>query len=203
MAEITTIFFDVGGVLLSNGWDTASRRAVVAELGLDWDELEDRHQYIAADFEMGKLTLDQYLDRTVFYRERRFDRDRFFECMKAQSVELPGSMAVLGELSSSGRYRLATLNNESRELNEYRIEHFGLRDHFSLFLSSAYLGLKKPEPEIFALALDVTGVGPGESVFVDDRPLNLECAGRANIETILFTDAARLRGDLRRLGVQV
>ena len=123
--------------------------------------------------------------------------------MKEQSVALPASMELLTDLSSSGRYRLATLNNESRELNEHRIEAFGLRDHFSMFLTSSYLGMKKPEPEIFALAIDITGVGPGEAVFVDDRALNLECALRAEIRAVQFESAGQLRSDFQAIGIDL
>ncbi len=202
-SAVATIFFDVGGVLLTNGWDTAARRSVVDGCGLDWEEFEDRHQLVATDFEIGKLTLDDYLDRTVFYRERDFDRDRMWRLMCAQSQALPESMALLADLSAAGGHTMATLNNESRELNGYRIEQFGLRDHFSMFLSSCYLGFRKPEPEIFATALDITQTPPDRAIFIDDRPLNLECAIRADITTIHFVSADQTRSTLRAHGVDV
>ena len=201
--EVTAIFFDIGGVLLSNGWDTRSRRAVIDHCGLDWEEFEDRHQLVASDFELGRLTLDQYLERTVFYRERGFGRDVFWSAMTEQSTPVPESLALLDELAASGRYLLATLNNESRELNEHRLEAFGLRERFSMFLSSCYLGLKKPEHEIFRTALDLSQRPPEECLFVDDRPLNLECAVRARMRTIQYVDADQLRASLRAHGVAV
>ncbi len=203
MAELATIFFDVGGVLLTNGWDTAARRAVVDGCGLDWEEFEDRHQLVATDFEVGRLGLDDYLERTVFYRDRDFGRERFWGLMCAQSRALPDSMALLGELSAKGDHLLATLNNESRPLNRHRIDTFGLRDHFSAFLSSCYLGHRKPEPEIFAAALDITQTPAERSIFVDDRPLNLECAIRAGITAVHFVTADQLRSTLRAHGVDV
>jgi putative hydrolase of the HAD superfamily len=201
--NVTAIFYDVGGVLLSNGWDTKSRRAVVDHCGLDWEEFEDRHQLVAGDFELGKLSLDQYLERTVFYRDRDFERNLFWSVMKEQSKPIAESLALLDELAATGEYLLATLNNESRELNEHRIDTFGLRDRFSLFLSSCYLGLKKPEPEIFQAALDVSQRLPEECLFIDDRPLNLECAVRARMRTIQYVDADQLRASLRAHGVAV
>ncbi len=200
---VTAIFYDIGGVLLSNGWDTRSRRAVVDNCGLDWEEFEDRHQLVAANFELGKLTLDQYLDRTVFYRDRDFDRKLFWSAMQQQSTAIPDSLALVDELAAGGKYLLATLNNESRELNEHRIEEFGLRDRFSMFLSSCYLGVKKPEPEIFQRALDLSQRQPEECLFIDDRPLNLECAVRARMKTIQFVDTDQLRAALRAHGVAV
>ncbi len=202
-SEVTAIFYDIGGVLLSNGWDTRSRRAVIDRCGLDWEEFEDRHQLVAADFELGKLTLDQYLDRTVFYRDRDFARELFWSQMKEQSTPIPDSLALLDELAATGDYLMATLNNESRELNEHRIDAFGLRERFAVFLSSCYLGLKKPEPEIFQAAPDLSQRPAEECLFIDDRPLNLECAVRARMKTIQYVDADQLRASLRANGVAV
>ena len=203
MPEMKVVFFDVGGVLLSNGWDRRSRRDACQHFDLDWQDFQDRHDSVFTDFETGELTLDGYLQRTVFYRDQPFTGDEFYSFMKSQSEALPESMALLRELSESGTYLLATLNNESRELNDYRIENFGLRDHFSLFLSSCYLGVRKPEPEIYQIALDITQQVPEQCVFIDDRELNLECAELAGMRAIHFRDAAQLRGSFAELGVGV
>jgi putative hydrolase of the HAD superfamily len=198
---IKTIFFDVGGVLLTNGWDRSSRSAAVDEFTLDPEEFDDRHDLVSSDFETGRLTLDQYLDRTVFYREREFDREAFVAFMKAQSQPLEGSLELLAELSVKGGPLLATLNNESRELNEYRIETFGLRDHFGLFLSSCYLGVKKPDEQIYRTAVDITQHRIEESIFIDDRELNLECSRLLGISSVHFEDAHQLRDELIARGV--
>lgn len=203
MPEVKVVFFDVGGVLLSNGWDRHSRREACQHFDLDWEDFQDRHDFVFTDFETGELTLDGYLLRTVFHRDRPFTSDEFYSFMKSQSEALPESMTLLRELSESGTYLLATLNNESRELNEYRIERFGLRDHFSLFLSSCYLGVRKPEPEIYRMAVDITQQAPERSVFIDDRELNLQCADLAGIRSVHFRDAKQLRESLAGLGVGV
>jgi putative hydrolase of the HAD superfamily len=201
MSEIKVLFFDVGGVLLSNGWDTASRRRAGEKFGLDWDEYQERHYLVSRNFETGKLTLLEYLQRTVFYRERDFTEIDFIEFMKSRSVAKPESLAIAQTLSGSGRYLMATLNNESRELNDYRIEAFGLREYFSVFLTSSYLGVAKPDERIYRIAVDVTGYRPDQCVFVDDRKINLECADLAGIHPIHFTNAEALRASLRDLGV--
>lgn len=201
MPDIKVLLFDVGGVLLSNGWDRRSRRKAGEHFGLDWAEVRERHDPIAADFETGRLTLEDYLERTVFYLERGFTPGEFFEFMKAQSKPYPDSLALVAELAESERHLLAILNNESRELNDYRIDTFGLRDYFSLFLSSCYLRVRKPEPEIFNLALDIVQTPPDQCVFIDDRPLNVECAELVGINSILFQDATQLRTALADLGV--
>lgn len=199
MADITNLFFDVGGVILTNGWDTASRNTCITGFDLDWHEFEDRHQYVAGEFETGHLTLDGYMDRTVFYRERSFTRHAFADAMKAQSALLPGTLDLLREIAP-GR-TMATLNNESRELNHHRIETFGLREVFTFFVTSSYLGVKKPDARIYEIALDLTQADPKRSVFVDDRAINLECANLLGINGVLFQDVEQLKRDLAALGV--
>ncbi len=201
MAEIKVLLFDIGGVLLSNGWDRHSRQSASDRFDLDWENFEDRHQFVANDFETGKLTLGQYLRRTVFYRERDFTEDEFFDFMKARSEPHADTLDLVREIAESRRYVLGTLNNESRELNDYRIHEFGLRQYFSVFLSSCYVGMRKPDADIYELAVDVVQYSPPACVFIDDRELNLECAVRSGIRSIHFEDANQLRTSLIEMGV--
>ena len=197
---ISILFFDVGGVLLSNAWDRPARRHCVASFGLDWEEFQDRHEFVSESFENGTMSLDDYLDRTVFYRSRGFSRQQFVEGMYAESRAIPETIDFVSTLK--GRYLLSTLNNESRELNQYRIGRFGLSDVFDLFLTSSYVGVKKPHREIFRIALDITHRAPDEAVFIDDRPLNLDGASELGIHTIEFQDVGQLRDSLAALGVE-
>jgi putative hydrolase of the HAD superfamily len=201
MAQITAIFSDVGGVLLTNGWDRHSRRRLVEEFKLDWDEFEDRHELVATAFDTGHLDLALYLDRTIFYRPRDFAVDEIKKFMLAESRPFEDSLALLARLAANRKYFLAALNNESRELNLHRIERFGLRKYFTVFFSSCFLGVKKPDREIYVKALEMSQRAPEECVFVDDRGLNLECAARLGMRTIQFQDAKQLERDLRTLGV--
>ena len=202
MAKITALFWDVGGVLLTNGWDRHARRRAVEKFKLDWEDFEDRHELVVTRFETGRLALDRYLERTIFYRARNFSKDDFREFMFAQTQPIEGSLDLAGRLARSGRYLLAALNNESREINLHRIEHFGLRKVFSVFFSSCFLGVKKPDDEIFRLALDLSQRAPEECVFIDDRELNLECAGRSGLRTLHFRDATQLESELRCAGLE-
>jgi putative hydrolase of the HAD superfamily len=202
MAEITALFWDVGGVLLTNGWDRHGRERTAQKFRLDWEDFEDRHELIAGRFETGKLSLDRYLDRTVFYRPRNFSKDVFKVYMFDQSQPIDGTLGVVERIARTGRYLLSTLNNESRELNLYRIEHFGLRRFFSLFMSSCFLGVKKPEDEMFRLALDLIQREPEECLFIDDRELNLECAARLRLRTLHFRNAAQIEKDLHSAGLE-
>ncbi len=203
MPEITTLFFDLGGVVLTNGWDRHSRRHCVESFGLDYEEFRDRHEFVADGFETGRMTIDQYLDRTVFYRDRAFSREAFREAMVAESQPLAEALDIVEELAASNRYLLATLNNESRELNQERIDRFGLRRYFTAFFSSGFLGVKKPDQAIYQLALELTQRSPPECAFIDDRDLNLECAITEGMHTIHYDNPSQLRRELQGLGIEI
>jgi putative hydrolase of the HAD superfamily len=203
MSDVTALFWDVGGVILTNGWDRASRAAAAKKFGLDWEEFQDRHELAFPAFETGKITLDAYLQRTVFYRARSFTREEFTDFIYAQSAEYPESRAVLAGVAAAGKYLQATINNEPLEINERRIQQFHLRREFKAFFSSCYLGVRKPDEGIYKLALEVTQRAPGESLFIDDRELNLECAKQLGMRTVHFQNAAQLRQDLAANGIAI
>ena len=200
---ITTIFFDIGGVLLTDGWGHASRRAAAEKFGLDWDEYSERHEKVAHAIETNRLALERYLDRAIFYRPRSFTREEFSDFIFAQSQRKPDSLKLAEELAQSGRYFMATLNNEILELNVFRIEKFGLARYFSVFFSSCFLGLRKPDEAIYRMVLQITQRAPQECLFIDDREVNLECPRELGINTILFKDAAQLRTELIRYGIAI
>ena len=202
MSKITAVFSDVGGVLLTNGWDRNWRRAFAERFGLDWEDYEDRHQLLTDPVDTGELTLDRYIDLTVFHRPRNFTKQQVIDFILACSQALPESLAVMARLAESQRYFLAALNNESRELNLFRIDRFGLRRYFDAFFSSCFLGVKKPEEGIYRRALEISQRAPEECVFIDDRPMNVECAGHLGMHTILFRDAKQMEQDLRALGLE-
>ena len=201
---VSALFFDVGGVLGTNGWDRGARREAAERFGLDWEEFADRHELVVADLETGKMGFDEYLERTVFYRDRAFTPEEFRRFVWSRSRPRPDTLALVDRLAARGTYLLATLNNESRELNEHRIELFGLRERFSVFLSSCYLGIRKPEAEIYRLAMDVTSRAPSECLFIDDRSLNTECAVLVGMQAIQFDgDAGRLASALADRGIEL
>jgi len=200
---ITTIFFDIGGVLMTDGWGHVSRRAAAEKFGLDWDEYSERHEKVAHAIETNRMTLEQYLDRAVFYRPRAFGRDEFREFIFAQSKPHPASIEIASRLKASGKYFIATINNEIFELNLYRIDKFRLRDTFPIFFSSCFLGIRKPDKEIYKVALQVMQQKPDECLFIDDREVNLECPRELGLATILFHDASQLRSDLIKTGISL
>jgi putative hydrolase of the HAD superfamily len=203
LSAIRAIFWDIGGVLLTNAWDHTERAAALEHFHLEEDEFHGRHEMVVSSFERGKITLDEYLDRTVFYRTRPFTRDAFRDYMFSLSQPLPGSLEFAQALSGSGKYFMGTINNESRELNNFRIEEFGMRKIFRLFISSCFVGLRKPERDIYRLALETTQIPADECCFIDDRALNLECAAKLGMQTIQMQQIEQLRGDLAKRGVSV
>jgi len=201
MAKVKVLFWDNGGVILTNGWDRGSRRNAVETFHLDWADFEDRHELMLNAFECGQASLDEYLRRVVFYRERAFTPLDFRKFMFSQSQAFPESLDFLGKLTATGRYFSAALNNESLEINDYRIHTFQLREYFKAFFSSCYLGVRKPDRGIYSLALKITQSLPEECAMIDDRGLNLECAKEMGMHTVQFQNVGQLREDLARLGV--
>jgi putative hydrolase of the HAD superfamily len=203
MTRFATIFFDVGGVCLTNGWDTSARRSAALHFSLDLEEFEERHQALVDALERDEQSLDGYLDHVVFHQHRSFSREGFTRFMQAQSQPHDSVLSLLRNLASAGSYRLATINNESRELNRYRIDTFRLRDIFCAFFSSCYLGVRKPDARIYEIALDVMQAEPATSLFVDDRVENVEGARGLGMHTIHVTDLRGLAEQLLNAGVEV
>jgi putative hydrolase of the HAD superfamily len=201
LPKITATFWDVGGVLLTNAWDRSQRQRALASFGLDEVEFDDRHDMLASSFERGKLSLQEYLERTIFYRPRSFTPQQFKGVMYSLSQAHRDTLQIAHALAHSGKYLMATINNESTELNLYRIQTFGLDQIFDLFVSSCFVGLRKPEEGIYQLALDITQKPPQECCFVDDRALNLDGASRLGMHVIHMENAQQLRQELEKLGV--
>ncbi|MGB2672811.1 MAG: HAD family phosphatase, partial [Candidatus Acidiferrum sp.] len=203
LAEITTLFWDIGGVILTNGWGRNSRREAATTFNFDYEEFQDRHDLSFPAFDTGHISLNEYLERTLFYRARAFTREEFIAFMFEQSKEFPETRAVLDETARSGKYLIGSINNEPLELNQYRIETFQLRRDFLVFFSSCYVRARKPEETIFRIALEVTQRPPQECVFIDDRALNLELPRRLGMSAIHYQNAEQLRSELRNHGVKV
>jgi len=202
MFPFDVILFDVGGVLLTNGWDHCERAAVLNHFDLEIAEFERRHPEPNNAWERDLIDAETYLDETVFYEPRSFTHEEFLSAIFAQSVELPnGGLGILKELASSGKYMLGCLNNEAREPNEHRFSKFDLRQYFEVALSSCYVGLRKPKAAIYRRALDILGARPERILFIDDRQENVAAAAAAGMKTIRFNGADTLRQELEYLAV--
>lgn len=204
MDGISTILWDVGGVLLTNGWDRQQRDAVLSRFDLDHADFERRHAEVDLAWERDEIGIDEYLRRTVFCEPRSFTPAQFIEAIQDQSRVLDDSgIGILRRLAASQQYVLATVNNEARALNEFRLKKFGLLDQFDAFFSSCYLGVRKPDRRIYQIALDVLQRDPERAVFIDDREENVAAAASLGIYGIRYQGSAQLAEALEKLGVSV
>ena len=181
MASVNVIFFDIGGVLLTNGWGHLSRKKAAEHFGINLEETEVLHHYIFNIYEIGRISLDDYLDTVVFHTPRPFSREQFRDFMFSQSEELPDMLPWLKAWKKRAAVRLISLNTEGRELNDYRIRKFHLHECFDAFISSCDVGMRKPDPGIFRLALGIAQAKPFECLYFDDRPMLVEAAKKEGI----------------------
>jgi putative hydrolase of the HAD superfamily len=201
MARAPTLFFDVGGVLLTNAWDTAARKRAAEVFDLDYQEFQTRHEMLKTGFETGRLTLEMYLRKAVFHIPRPFTPADFREFMFRQSQPLGETLEWVRALAKTGHCRLFTLNNESAELHEYRVATFNLDAIFQGFLVSCYLGAAKPDEGIYLSAMGIAACHKGNAVFIDDRALNVEPAVALGLNAVRFQGLDPLRDSLKEWGI--
>ena len=199
MNEIRHIFFDIGGVLGSNGWDHEQREQAIARFALNSEDFEWRHKEVVSDWEEGRITLDEYLDIAVFHTARGFSREEFIEFMHSESIPNEGTIEIARRLSRQPGYTLMTMNNEAEELNTFRIEKFGISQIFEAFLSSCWLGVRKPIRRFYHRGLGIAHAEATTSLFIDDRQQNLISASTLGMNVVHFKSAEQLRSDLERV----
>ncbi len=198
---IKTLFIDIGGVLLTNGWDRDARKAAAERFHLDLEEMNTRHHLTFDTYEIGKLSLDDYLDRVVFYEPRQFSKEEFKTFVFAQSQPYPEMLQLVRETKARNALKVAVVSNEGRELTEYRIRKFGLAEFVDFFVSSSFVRFRKPDLDIFRMAIDLAQAVPNESVYLDDRALFVEVAGTLGMHAIRHVDVAGTRAAFTELGL--
>ena len=201
MTKITHLFFDLGGVCLTNAWDHISREAAAKHFGYDFAESEERHKSVVEKFETGRASRKQYLDEAVFYEKRGFSENDFIEFMEAESKAHPKSFELLEKLRSQNKYHLSVLNNESLELNLYRIEKFHLKKYFTDFFSSCFLGVAKPDLEIYRKVLQITQLPADLCLMIDDREKNVEAAAACGFQILHIPKVDQLRERLIEINI--
>jgi len=199
---ITTLFLDIGGVLLTDGWDHHARKRAATDFNLEWDEMESRHRLNFSTYEEGKLTLEEYLNRTVFYEERSFTRDTFREFMYAQSQPFPEMTALIRKLKTKYGLKIVVVSNEARELNSHRIQKFKLIEFVDCFISSSFVHLRKPDIDIFRLALDIAQTPVEQIVYIENTSMFVQIAESLGIKSILHTDYISTCAELALFGLQ-
>jgi putative hydrolase of the HAD superfamily len=198
---ITCAFLDIGGVLLTDGWDHLARRRAAKNFKLEWAEMEERHGLTFEIFEEGKITLDEYLSLVVFHQRRTFTRNQFRRYMFAQSTAFPDMIELVVRLKMRLGLKIAIVSNEARELNAYRIHKFSLDRLVDCFISSCFVHIRKPDAEIFKLALDIAQVRPEKAVFIDNTPMFVQIAEGLGIQGVFHTDCDTTRAKLSLLGL--
>jgi len=201
MKEITHLFFDLGGVCLTNAWDHISREAAAKHFRYDFQASEERHKNIVEKFEIGEASIKDYLNEAIFFRERDFSEKQFVEFMKSQSKAHPRSFETLEKLRSLNKYEISVLNNESLELNLYRIEKFKLRNYFTNFYSSCYLGVAKPNLEIYRKVLQITQTPADRCLLIDDREKNVEAAAECRFQILHIPNVDELEEKLTEMKI--
>jgi putative hydrolase of the HAD superfamily len=187
--QYKVLFSDIGGVLLRNGWGHESRQAAAKKFNIDYSEMDILHDFIFNVWEMGKISVDDYLDTVVFKERRRFSRKDFKEFMLAQSVQLPHTLPWMIKWKNKNKnVKVISINNEPRELNEYRIDKFKLHRLFDAFVSSCEVGMRKPDPGIFQLAIGIAQAKPEECLYFDDRNMLVEAAKKTGIHAYHHKD---------------
>jgi putative hydrolase of the HAD superfamily len=199
--SITTLFLDIGGVLLTNGWDRRARRLAAETFVLDCDEMDERHHLTFDTYEEGKLSLEEYLTRVVFYEERPFSREEFRAFMFAQSRPFPEMIELVRQVKARHGLKVAVVSNEGRELNEHRIREFQLGTFVDFFISSSFVHYRKPDADIYRIALDIAQVEPAQVAYLEDRPMFVEVARGLGINGIVHTGCEATRRELEGLGL--
>jgi len=200
--EITTLFLDVGGVLLTNGWDHHARRRAAKNFKLQWTEMEDRHRLVFETHEEGKITFEEYLGRVVFYKKRPFTRSQFRRFMFTQSKPYSEMLDLVAQLKVRHELKIAVVSNESREVNAYRIRKFKLNGFVDSFISSCFVHIRKPDADIFRLALDIAQTPARHVLYVENTPMFVQIAEGLGIRSILHTDYKSTCAKLASFGLQ-
>lgn len=199
----TTLFLDIGGVILTNGWDRQSRKKACEKFSLDHDDMNDRHNMTFGTYEDGKISLDKYLDRVVFYEPRPFSRGDFKKFIFEQSRAFPEAMEFFKDVKARNHLKIATVSNEGRELTEHRIHAFSLFELIDVFISSCYVHLRKPDEDIYRLALDTTHAHPEQVINIDDRIMFVQVAQSLGVRGIHYRDLDSARRELAACGLEV
>ena len=199
---ITTLFVDVGGVLLTNGWDHVERKRVAKHFRLDWAEMDERHRLVFETHEQGKLSFEDYLGWVVFYEKRPFTRKQFRDFMFSQSKPFPKMLDLVAQLKQRYGLKIVVVSNESREVNAYRVRAFKLNLLVDTFISSCFVQMRKPDVQIFRLALDLAQTAPAQAVFLDNTPMFVQIAEDLGMRGMLHSDTESTRTKLAALGLQ-
>jgi putative hydrolase of the HAD superfamily len=184
--KISALFIDIGGVILENGWGRDKRRRASEIFGFDLEEMNERHHLTFDTYEQGKLSLDEYLNRTIFYEKRPYSMEEVKTFM-FKTEAYPQMIELFCGLKKRYGLKTAVVSNEGRELTVQRISEYRLNEFFDFFICSCFVHLRKPDEEIYRMALDMAQVSPEEVIYIDDRKMFVEVAQNLGINGIHHT----------------
>lgn len=199
--KFKVIFLDIGGVLLTNGWDHTMRQQAAAKFGLDYAEMNERHHLTFDTYEEDKLSLNEYLERVVFYKPRPFSKDEFQDFMFSRSRAYPEMIQLIAQLKAAYVVRIAAVSNEGRELTTHRIQTFHLDQLIDFFICSCFVHFRKPDVDIYRIAMDIAQVNAEQAIYIEDRPMFVDVAADLGIHSILHTSVAETRAALANFGL--
>jgi putative hydrolase of the HAD superfamily len=197
--QFNALFLDIGGVLLTNGWDRHSREGAAKKFNLDFTEMSERHSLAFDTYEIGHMTLDEYLNYVVFYQSRDFSPEQFKDFMFSQSQPYLEMISLIKNLKAQHSLKIVAVSNEGRELVKYRIKTYELDDLFDVFVFSGFIHLRKPDPEFYQMAIDLSQVKPENVIYIDDRPLLVEMGRKLGFWSICHSNVAATRSLLNEL----
>lgn len=200
---IVALFLDIGGVLLTNGWSRDLRKRAADKFGVDYEDMDERHNLTFGTYEEGKLSLDQYLNRVVFFKDRPFTREDFKAFMFAQSEPMPEMIEFVCQLKQTYKLKIAAVSNEGRELTIYRVNKFNLKRFIDFFIASCFVHFRKPDEDMYRIALDCAQVPPEEVIYIDDRAMFVEIAQGLGIQGIVHTGFESTRKKLKEMGLEI
>lgn len=193
---IKALFLDIGGVLMTNGWGTEARKGAAEKFHIDYKEMDERHRLTFDTYETGKMSLEAYLNEIVFYKPRSFTMDEFVEYMYAVTKPYPEMIELMRTFKQKYNLKVAVVSNEGRVITEYRLANFGLKDFVDFFIVSCFVHFRKPDLDIYKVALDIAQMKPEEVIYVDDRPLFVEIGNKMGLNSIQHKTYAETKQQL-------
>lgn len=200
-ARFTVLYTDIGGVLGTNGWDTPLRRRLCANFNLDFDQIEARHHLMFDSYERGFLPLDDYLRYVFFDSPRPFTIEDLREYTFNQSIAWPENIEFFKLVKQSNQLKMGLISNEGEGITEHRVGKFGLRQLADFMVISHCVHMRKPDHEIWRLALSLAQAGPQEAIYVDDREMFVNVAAELGFTAVHHISLENTRNCFRQLGL--
>lgn len=200
-SQFRMLYSDIGGVLGNNGWDGQLRRALCNRFGIEQEETERRHHLIFDSYERGYLSFDEYLTKVIFGLPREFTLEHVRDFTFNASTPWFENIEFFRRIRRMNQVGIALISNEGQGIADHRVKKFGLRDICDFMVISHFTGLRKPDPEIWKLALNLAQVKASESIYIDDREMFVDAAAELGFTAVHHTDLLITKQKLAELGI--